>query len=128
MLFFSPFCTQHETTINQAQFSFAVSKVESNVGDSVNISWTAPFFPQAGQYIIYHTDKVNRSIIEVNSGGATFVQTKYEYHSRPYNSKNISFEIKDITRDDAGYYNGGVSPEALWLGGGVVLIVHGKLR
>nr|XP_022311460.1 carcinoembryonic antigen-related cell adhesion molecule 6-like [Crassostrea virginica] len=106
--------------------AYKVSKVDSNVGDSGNISWTAPFFPQAGAYIIYHTEKVNRSIIEVTSTGATFDQTKYKYHSRPYNSKNIAFEIRDITRDDAGYYNGGVSPEALWLGGGVVLIVHDK--
>ena len=113
---------------NMKHRSIAVSKVDSNVGDSGNISWTAPFFPQAGAYIIYHTEKVNRSIIKVTSTGATFDQTKYKYHSRPYNSNNIAFEIRDITRDDAGYYNGGVSPEALWLGGGVVLIVHGELR
>nr|XP_022306482.1 uncharacterized protein LOC111112900 isoform X3 [Crassostrea virginica] len=106
--------------------TYKVSKVESNVGDSVNISWTAPFFPQAGTFNIYHTDKINRSIIGVTSSGATFVQTKYEYHSRQYDSRNISFEIRDITRDDAGYYNGGVSPAAAWSGGGVVLIVHDK--
>nr|XP_022311865.1 uncharacterized protein LOC111117083 isoform X2 [Crassostrea virginica] len=109
-----------------SNLTFKVSKVESNIKDSVNISWTAPFFPQAGTYHIYHTGNVNRSIIEISSSGATFVQTKYEYHSRPYNSTNISFEIRDITRDDAGYYNGGVFPAAAWSGGGVVLIVHDK--
>nr|XP_022311868.1 uncharacterized protein LOC111117085 isoform X2 [Crassostrea virginica] len=109
-----------------SNLTFKVSKVESNIKDSVNISWTAPFFPQAGEYIVYHTGNVNRSIIEVTSSGATFFQTKYEYHSRPYNSKNITFEIRDITRDDAGYYNGGVSPAVAWSGGGVVLIVHDK--
>nr|XP_022311879.1 carcinoembryonic antigen-related cell adhesion molecule 6-like [Crassostrea virginica] len=108
------------------KMTYSVSKVESHVGDSVNISWTAPFFSEAGVYTIYHTGKINRSIIEVTSSSATFVQTKYEYHSRPYDSTNIAFEIKDITRDDASYYNGGVFPAAAWSGGGVVLIVHDK--
>ena len=108
------------------QIFVAVSKVESNVGDSVNISWTAPFFPRAGAYTVYHTGNVNRSIIVVTSSGATFDQTKYEYQSRPFDSTNINFTIKDVSRTDAGYYNGGLSPEAAWSGGGVVLIVHGE--
>nr|XP_022306464.1 uncharacterized protein LOC111112891 isoform X2 [Crassostrea virginica] len=106
--------------------TYKVSKIESNVGESVNISWTAPFFPQAGIYYVYHTGNVNRSIIEVTSGGATFNKNKYEYYSQPFNSTNINFNVRDITRDDAGYYNGGVSPAAAWSGGGVVLIVHDK--
>nr|XP_022306466.1 uncharacterized protein LOC111112893 [Crassostrea virginica] len=105
---------------------YSVSKVESNVGDSVNISWTAPFFPRAGAYTVYHTGNVNRSIIVVTSSGSTFDQTKYEYQSRPFDSTNINFTIKDVSRTDAGYYNGGLSPEAAWSGGGVVLIVHDK--
>ena len=77
------------------QIFVAVSKVESNVGDSVNISWTAPFFPRAGAYTVYHTGNVNRSIIVVTSSGVTFDQTKYEYQSRPFDSTNINFTIKD---------------------------------
>ena len=105
---------------------FVVSKIESNVDNSVKISWTAPFFPKAGKYTIYHTNKVNRSIISVYSNDVTLDQTKYEYHSRPLTSTNISFEIKDITPDDAGYYNGGTKTKAAWSGGGVVLIVHSE--
>ncbi|XP_078330712.1 uncharacterized protein LOC111112896 [Crassostrea virginica] len=109
------------------KITYKVSKVESDVGDSVIISWTAPFFPQTGVYNIYHTDKVNKSIILVTSSGATFInQSKYEYHSRPFTSTKINFNVRDTTRDDAGYYNGGVIPEAAWSGGGVVLIVHDK--
>nr|XP_022306473.1 uncharacterized protein LOC111112896 [Crassostrea virginica] len=109
------------------KITYTVSKVESDVGDSVIISWTAPFFPLTGVYNIYHTDKVNKSIILVTSSGATFInQSKYEYHSRPFTSTKINFNVRDTTRDDAGYYNGGVSPEAAWSGGGVVLIVHDK--
>ena len=103
-----------------------VSKIESNVNNSVKISWTAPYFPRAGEYIIFHTNKVNRSIISVYANDVTLDQTKYEYHSRPLTSTNISFEVKDITRDDAGYYNGGTNTEAAWSGGGVVLIVHSE--
>nr|XP_022306370.1 uncharacterized protein LOC111112826 isoform X2 [Crassostrea virginica] len=106
--------------------TYKVSKVESYVGDSVNIYWTSPSFPRAGTYNIYHTDKVNRSIIEVTSSSATFDETEYEYQSRPFDSTNINFTIKDVSRADAGYYNGGLSPEAAWSGGGVVLIVHDK--
>ena len=105
---------------------FVVSKIESNVDNSVKISWTAPFFPRAGEYIIFHTNKVNKRIISVYSNYVTLDQTKYEYHSRPLTSTNISFEIKDVTRDDAGYYNGGANTMAAWSGGGVVLIVHSE--
>ncbi|XP_078329740.1 uncharacterized protein LOC111116774 isoform X2 [Crassostrea virginica] len=110
--------------------TFKVSKVDSSVGDSVNLSWTAPYFPRVGSYTIYHTDKVNRStsIIQVYGrwGRAILKRSRYEYVSRPYNSTNITFEIRDITADDAGYYNGGFFAEDAWSDGGVVLIVHNK--
>lgn len=71
---------------------------------------------------------MNRSIIQIISSGATFDETKYEYHSRPFNSTNIAFNIRNIARDDAGYYNSGLDAEAAWSDGGVVLIVHGELQ
>ena len=51
---------------------------------------------------------------------------KYEYLSQPLNSTNITFMIRDITLDDAGYYAGGPKAEAASSGGGVVLIVLGE--
>lgn len=51
--------------------------------------------------------------------------SKYVYLSKPHNSLHISFEIRNITLDDAGYYNSGVSTENAQSGGGVVLIVYG---
>ena len=51
---------------------------------------------------------------------------KYEYLSQPINSTNITFVIRNITVDDAGYYAGGTKAENAWSGGGVVLIVLGK--
>ena len=51
---------------------------------------------------------------------------KYEYLSQPLNSTNITFMIRNITLDDAGYYAGGTWVGAAWSGNGVVLIVLGE--
>ena len=95
------------------------------MGDSVEISWTALFFPRAGDYNIYHTNDQNKSIpiISVTSNKVTTQNKKYEYLSQPLNSTNITFMIRDITLDDAGYYAGGTWVGASRSGGGVVLIV-----
>ena len=93
------------------------------MGESVDISWTAPFFPRAGAYYIYHTNKKNRSIIQVTYNNVITQNKKYVYLSQPLNSTNITFMIRDITLDDAGYYAGGTWVGAAWSGNGVVLIV-----
>lgn len=92
------------------------------------ISWTAPYFPKSGNYDIYHTKANKREkIIRIDSKGFIATnQSKYTYKSLPYNSTNISFEIKDITLNDAGYYVGGGQTDTALSGGGVVLIVLGK--
>lgn len=95
----------------------------------MNLSWTAAFFPVAGRYFVYYTYRENRTLFGFSRrgfGGDT-MSTKYTYLARPYNSTNIMFEIRNITLDDAGYYNGGTTAYAAWWGGGVVLIVSGKL-
>lgn len=93
------------------------------------MSWTAPFIPKSGIYNVYHSRK-NKTVIEIRSNGTNLGKnmslTKYIYNTRPYSSKNISFEIKKITMDDAGYYNGGERLTAAGSGGGVVLIVKGN--
>ena len=105
-----------------------VSKIIKNQGDSVEISWTAPFFPRAGAYNIYHTNDENKSIsvVHVTSNKVTTDYRKYDYLSQPLNSTNIAFMIRDITLDDAGYYAGGTWFGAAWSGGGVVLTVLGE--
>ena len=89
---------------------------------------TAPFFPRAGFYYIYHTNEENNSIpiIVVTSDKVTTQNRKYEYLSQPLNSTNITFMIRDITLDDAGYYASGTWFWAAWSGGGVVLTVLGE--
>uniref|UniRef100_K1Q929 Uncharacterized protein n=1 Tax=Magallana gigas TaxID=29159 RepID=K1Q929_MAGGI len=112
------------------RLTYNVFKIKTKVGDTVNLSWTAPFFPVAGQYNVYHTYSENRTIFSIRSSGVSYggnnQSTKYTYLTRPFTSTNIMFSIRDITLDDAGYYNGGTSDEAAWSGGGVVLVVHNK--
>nr|XP_022305662.1 uncharacterized protein LOC111112451 isoform X2 [Crassostrea virginica] len=110
------------------KLTYNVSKIKKTVGDSVEISWTAPFFPQAGDYNIYHTNEQNKSIpiISLTSNKVTTQNKKYEYLSQPLNSTNITFMIRDITLDDAGYYAGGTWVGASRSGGGVVLIILRK--
>uniref|UniRef100_K1QMP1 Uncharacterized protein n=1 Tax=Magallana gigas TaxID=29159 RepID=K1QMP1_MAGGI len=112
----------------EAAWSGGVVKIKTKVGDTVNLSWTALFFPIAGEYNVFHTYKENRTIVSVRSNrvsyGGNDQSTKYTYLTRPFTSTNIMFEIRDITLDDAGYYNGGTWAVYAWSGGGVVLIVH----
>nr|XP_034322749.1 uncharacterized protein LOC105319714 [Crassostrea gigas] len=110
--------------------TYNVSNVQTQIGNTMNISWTAAFFPRAGQYNVYYTYRENSTIFSVRSNGVSYgvnnQSTKYTYLTRPFTSTNIMFEIRDITLDDAGYYNGGSIAEAAWSGGGVVLVVKEK--
>ncbi|XP_052692716.1 uncharacterized protein LOC128170993 isoform X1 [Crassostrea angulata] len=98
-----------------------VFKIKTKVGHTVNLSWTALFFPLSGQYNAYHTYREHRTIFSVSSSRVSYggynQSTKYTYLTRPFASTNIMFEIRDITLDDAGYYNGGFTAEAAWSGG-----------
>lgn len=92
----------------------------------MNVSWTPPFFPRSGQYFVFHK---NRIIFKISHSGVKYdgniVSTKYTYLTIPFTSANIMFEIRNITLDDAGYYNGETSAAAALSGSGVVLIVSG---
>ena len=109
---------------------FLVSKVTRKEGDNVTITWNAPYFPSSGIYNVYHTNEGNITSVITIVGDAekgTPQNEKYEYLSKPLNSTNITFMIRDITLDDAGYYTSGTKEEDARSGGGVVLIVLGEL-
>ena len=95
----------------------------------MTLSWSVPFFPKTGGYNIYHMrNNMNKSIVEFSDNLPILNQSKYRYLSRPYNSTCISFEIMDITLDDAGYYASGISATDAWSKGrAVVLIVFGEI-
>lgn len=97
----------------------------------MTISWTAPFFPLFGQYNFYHTYRQQSTIFSIPFDRVYYrrdvLSPKYIYLTRPLNSTNIMFEIRNITLDDAGFYNGGTIYNADMSGGGVVLIVSGTI-
>ena len=62
----------------------------------------------------------------VTSNNVITQNRKYEYLSQPLYSTNITFMIRDINLDDAGYYTGGINADDAWSGDGVVLIVLGE--
>lgn len=111
-------------------FSAAVLKVKQESGKSAKLQWTASYFPTASQYRVFHMLNNSHPIIQISSTAVRYQgqqtqSSKYVYLSKPHNSVHISFEIRNITLDDAGYYNSGVSTENAQSGGGVVLIVYG---
>ncbi|XP_062588799.1 pregnancy-specific beta-1-glycoprotein 2-like [Saccostrea cucullata] len=109
--------------------TYNVNKVESNEGDSRNISLTINALPASGIYGIFHSARngLYSKIIHIN-GRRVLVQTeKYMYHSRPSNSTDIIFEVRNITLADAGHYVVGLTKSlALSEGEDAVLVVNGK--
>lgn len=108
-----------------------VSKLKTDKGGIVNMSLTTDFFPSAGQLNVFHTYRETRIIFTVSSSGVSYgddkQSAKYTYLTKPFVSTTFLFEIRNITLDDAGYYNGGVYKNYALLRGGVVLIVTGKI-
>lgn len=100
-------------------------------GESAILSWVAPYIP-AIKHVIYHTNNtcITHKILEVDvrNGQSTLSKLKYNYLTKPYNSTNITFEIKNVTLVDAGYYNGEAQKDDATLCGGVVLIVYGEYK
>lgn len=94
----------------------------------MTLSWSVPFFPKTGGYNIYHMkNNKSKSIVQFSNNLPMLNQSKYRYLYRPYNSTCISFEIMDITLDDAGYYaSGTIATDAWSKGRAVVLIVFGE--
>ncbi|XP_062599537.1 uncharacterized protein LOC134261079 [Saccostrea cucullata] len=109
-----------------------IKTVHSMEGESKNISMTADYFPITGFYFIFHEYNGSVSVIIQIDNAFPKETEKYIYHSRPFNSVNILFEVRNITLEDAGYYVGSPSRRRdtvwrnSWTESGVVLTVSGK--
>ncbi|XP_048749343.2 uncharacterized protein LOC125661400 [Ostrea edulis] len=110
------------------KLNYNVLRVDSQEGETKNLSWMEAFFPRSWEYNIFHFyDSSNKTVIQVRGDGATSINAeKYVYHSRPFNSTNVVFEVKNITLMDAGYYGGGTTQINARRGQGVILVVRGK--
>lgn len=103
-------------------YAFAVMKVIKRTGESAILHWIAHFFPSTSTYFINKykkTERTNIMKIEKNEVSSS-IPSKYTYLSTPLHSTNITFEIRIITPEDAGYYAGEATDR------GVVLIVIGE--
>lgn len=105
-------------------------QVQTKPDDIVKIEWKAPYFPIIGEYKVFHIYEKNNIIIRVNKDEVFYQgngqsSTKYTYLSKPLDSIDISLEIRNITLNDAGYYNSGSTLAQAQSGGGVVVIVYG---
>lgn len=108
-----------------------VHKVKTQTGSKANITLETNFLSYylSSTYYVFHVYKgYYRNIFSITTDGVDYggenKSTKYTYLGR---FSNIVFEIGDITLDDAGYYNGGSSAEAVRSAEGAVLIVSGML-
>ncbi|XP_056002518.1 uncharacterized protein LOC125663395 isoform X1 [Ostrea edulis] len=108
--------------------TYQVSRIDSQEGDTTNLTFAADFIPNSGEYDIYHFyDGTSNRIIRVTSNNESSMNySKYAYHTRPNTSTNITFEVKNITLMDAGYYGFRTTGIADRSGQGVVLVVKGK--
>lgn len=95
-------------------------------GNATKLKWKESCFPKANGLNVYHMYKNDEIIINVRSNGVSSKQlTKYIYLSNPLISDNVEFEIRNITLNDAGYYNSGSTLADAQSVDGVVLIVYG---
>lgn len=103
-------------------YAFAVMKVMKRTGESPILHWEASFFPLASTFFIDKYTKTNRTnILKIeNNKIDQSISSKYIYLSKPLNSTNITFVIRNITPEDAGFYAGQTTDR------GVVLFVIGK--
>lgn len=89
-----------------------------------------PKIIQAPGYIIYHTLRETRVIIQVDTSGVIYEgsnhSSKYTMLKVPPLAACISYKIMNITLEDAGFYSVGTTDDDISLDRGVFLIVTGN--
>lgn len=107
---------------------YIVLKHRRKKGDSVRMEW--PKIIQAPGYKIYYTLRETRVIIQVDTSGVIYEgsnhSSKYTMLKVPPMSACISFEIMNITLEDAGFYSVGTTDDDISLDRGGFLIVTGN--
>ncbi|XP_062593256.1 uncharacterized protein LOC134254741 [Saccostrea cucullata] len=109
-------------------YNIQVQVLESKEGDTKNISWTNDAFPLSEMYEITHThDDLQRPILTANEDNISICDpSKYAYPKTTFDFGDLSFQIRNISTRDAGFYSGCTVNNESWCGGGVVLVVKGN--
>lgn len=105
--------------------SSAVTQFKKKIGETVNVTLEASKF-LAGGNNIYHKN-IRNKIIQKGSNIRKEQPTDDRNLSIPYYSNIVMLEIRNVSPEDAGYYNSGWSTNAAMLGGGAILIVLGMI-
>lgn len=109
--------------------SSAVIQFKRKKGETLNITWETSSIPASGDFHVYHKN-VNDTINELFNWTILNIRKEHpteESNISAYDSKIVNLEIRNLTRDDAGYYQGGWSTNAVMSGGGAILIVLGMI-
>lgn len=103
---------------------FAVIEFKRKIGETVNITWGATTI--VAGYNVYHKNASDK-IIQKDSN-AVNIERKQSTNDRNLMSSYdsvVMLEIRNVTLEDAGYYNGGSSEISVTSGGGAILVVLG---
>lgn len=104
--------------------SSAVIQFKRKKGETFNITWETSSIPVSGGFDVYYKN-VNNTINKLFNW--TILNIRRESNISSYDSKIVNLEIRNVTPEDAGYYQGGPSTSAVMSGGGAILIVLGMI-
>lgn len=104
--------------------SSAVIQSKRKKGETFNITWETSSIPVSGGFDVYYKN-VNNTINKLFNW--TILNIRRESNISSYDSKIVNLEIRNVTPEDAGYYQGGPSTSDVMSGGGAILIVLGMI-
>lgn len=108
--------------------SSAVIQFKGKKGETFNITWETSSIPVSGGFDVYYKN-VNNTINKLFNWTLLNIREHptEESNISSYDSKIVNLEIRNVTPEDAGYYQGGPSTSAVMSGGGAILIVLGMI-
>lgn len=109
--------------------SSAVIQFKKKKGETFNITWETSSIPVSGGFDVYYKN-VNNTINKLFNWTILNIRREHpteESNISSYDSNIVNLEIRNVTPEDAGYYQGGPSTSAVMSGGGAILIVLGMI-
>lgn len=109
--------------------SSAVIQCKRKKGETFNITWETSSIPVSGGFDVYHKNVNNtiNKLVNWTIPNKRRERPTEESNISSYDSNIVNLEIRNVTPEDAGYYQGGPSTSAVMSGGGAILIVLGMI-